>query len=321
MPTSIDWSHCPPSSAALDQIANAIEHGAVRRAFPRLIGELDLRRRSLDPAAWRGFARGTFRQHALMASLRQDPFTRHAFDKPRGYAGDAELIDYIYGYGDGIVLPPCTARGRALYAAAMEKVPCRAVRARKTYLAGVLEQLGRRQPGARVVSIASGHMREVGASTACRAGAFQELVAFDQDERSLAVVARDYVGIDAVRTVAGRVRALLTGRLPLEGFDLAYSTGLFDYLNRRTARALTRRMFAMLRPGGELVIANFSAGVSGVGYMEACMDWHLVYRREADMLDLCGDLDAKAVAHARVETDPATGGILFLRVRRAEAQP
>ncbi|MEM7201383.1 MAG: class I SAM-dependent methyltransferase [Planctomycetota bacterium] len=318
MPTPTDHQLDPAAFATLNRVAEAIQHGDVERAFPLLIVDLDRLRRELGAAAWRQFARHTFREHPLMRVLRQDPFTRHAFDKPRGYAGDAELIDYIYGYGEGTVLPPCTSRGRALYAAAMKTLPCRAVRGRRAFLASVLDQIGRRQPGGRAVSIAAGHLREVGASAACRDGCFREVVAFDQDERSLATIARDYARIRAVRPMPGRVRGLLTGRQPLGDFDLAYSTGLFDYLNQRTARALTRRMFDMLRPGGELVIANFATGVAGAGYMEACMDWNLVYRDETEMHDLCAGVDVAGIAHAHVERAPDTGGILFLRVRRAE---
>ena len=33
--------------------------------------------------------------HPISEFVYQCPFTRHAFEKPRGYAGDAELMDYI----------------------------------------------------------------------------------------------------------------------------------------------------------------------------------------------------------------------------------
>jgi hypothetical protein len=45
-------------------------------------------------------------------------------------------------------------------------------------------------------------------------------------------------------------------------------------------------MFQMLRPGGRLVVANFLPGVRDVGYMEAYMDWNLIYRTRRDMIDL-----------------------------------
>ena len=304
------------ATAILDRAQAAFGQDDVAVGFAQLIDDLDRLRNSMSVSEWRSFVQHTFREHPLKETLRQDPFTRHAFDKPRGYAGDAELIDYIYGYGNGIVLPACTPKGRSLYAAAMETVPCRAVRARCHYLARVLDSLGRHKNGARAVSIAAGHLREVADAPSCAAGRFDEIVALDQDERSLQTITEAYSAIPAVRSMPGRVRSLITGRVPLQGFDLAYSTGLFDYLNQRTARALAAQMFAMLRPGGELVIANFVAGVSGIGYMEACMDWHLTYRGRDAMVDLCADLDPTEIASMRVERD-STEGILFLHVTRA----
>src|SRR6185436_19111629 len=37
------------------------------------------------------------RQHSLHDLLLESPFTRRAYSKPRGYAGDAVLMDLIYG--------------------------------------------------------------------------------------------------------------------------------------------------------------------------------------------------------------------------------
>ena len=303
-------------TARLDAALAAFSTGSIRCGFDQLIEDLDRIQQGLPIAAWRHFVQRMFRDHPIHEVLRQDPFTRHAFDKPRGYAGDAELIDYIYGYGDGIVLPACTARGRELYGAAMHTVPCQAVRNRKYALAKILDEVAARGPGARVTSIAAGHLREAATSRACQERQLAEFIALDQDERSLAVIDRDY-GHLGVKAVPGSVRGLLAGRLPLQDFDLVYSTGLFDYLNERTAKALIKRMFEMLRPGGEIVVANFVRGVSGTGYMESCMDWHLLYRDGREMLALLDDVDEELVADRVLERDPS-GGIVFLRARRAD---
>jgi hypothetical protein len=47
------------------------------------------------PAEWRSHI-DTLRASRLLEVLYEDPFTQRAFDKPRGYAGDAVLLDFIY---------------------------------------------------------------------------------------------------------------------------------------------------------------------------------------------------------------------------------
>ena len=72
----------------------------------------------------------------------------------------------------------------------------------------------------------------------------------------------------------------MTRHLDVGLFDLVYSTGLFDYLQQPVARRLVTNLFQLLNPGGRLLVANFLPGIRDVGYMEAFMDWRLVYRDE-----------------------------------------
>ena len=67
-------------------------------------------------------------------------------------------------------------------------------------------------------------------------------------------------------------------------FDLIYATGLYDYLLDRVAQKLTRTLFRRLEPGGSLLIANFLPDIHSDGYMEAFMDWWLIFRSEAELL-------------------------------------
>jgi extracellular factor (EF) 3-hydroxypalmitic acid methyl ester biosynthesis protein len=69
-------------------------------------------------------------------------------------------------------------------------------------------------------------------------------------------------------------------------FDFIYSAGLYDYLADDVAAALTRKLNAMLAPGGVLLVANFMRGIADRGYMEACMDWWLFFRSLDDLVRL-----------------------------------
>jgi cyclopropane fatty-acyl-phospholipid synthase-like methyltransferase len=141
-----------------------------------------------------------------------------------------------------------------------------------------------RQPP-RVLSVACGHLREAGLSKALAAGKVAEWLAIDQDEKSLDVINRDY-GHLAVTTRHDSVKQILVRGLNDWGFDVIYAAGLFDYLSQPVGRRLCDVLFAALNPGGRLLAANFRPGIKDAGYMEAFMDWFLIYRTEAQVRDL-----------------------------------
>ena len=64
-----------------------------------------------------------------------------------------------------------------------------------------------------------------------------------------------------------------------------------------------------------MLIPNFVAGARDSGYMEAFMDWHLIYRTHADMQELADALPTNAVASREIFDDPATT-ITFLLINK-----
>ncbi len=118
-----------------------------------------------------------------------------------------------------------------------------------------------------------------------------------------------------VRTVQCSVVDLLRGRLALTDLSLVYASGLFDYLSEGLAIRLARFMFSLLGPGGRMLIANFTPDSHGRAYMEAFMDWNLIYRDEDDMKAIAATLPEQQVAEARVHRD-TQGNIVHLSVSR-----
>lgn len=94
-------------------------------------------------------------------------------------------------------------------------------------------------------------------------------------------------GNERVQVLESSVRALLAGRhTDLGPFDLVYSAGLYDYLEPVVAQKLTARLGALCGPDGRLLIANFVPDGYSRAYMELFMDWHLIVRDVAEMLEL-----------------------------------
>src|SRR4030095_15894931 len=73
----------------------------IKEGLDDLWGGREDTRNAMEPGAWRAFAAGAREDRTLGDLLYQDPLTRRAFHQPRGYAGDAIMMDYIYGIHGG----------------------------------------------------------------------------------------------------------------------------------------------------------------------------------------------------------------------------
>lgn len=301
----------------MDSAQSLIEAGDVNAGMFRLISELRAIRAGLTAANWRTFIETQAMPHPIREYVHQDPFTHRAFSKPRGYPGDAVLLDQIYSAGT-IFAPPLlepSEVGRAVLEFTTRSPACRAVRFRRFLLATRMEETLLRIPSARILSIAAGHLRELESARLLSNGHPYEITAIDQDEESLETIRRDY-GKYPIRCLRHTVRDMLRGNHSLAGYDLAYAAGLLDYLPQPVGRQLLRQMHEMLVPGGELLIANFLPDIRDVGYMESFMDWPLLYRTREEIEDLLHDIPRTEVAEVKYSTDPDENiGFLVARKR------
>ncbi len=72
------------------------------------------------------------RKHEALRLFHEEPITYRSFYKPRGYAGDAELIDFLYMLKSPV--PKTTYSGRELFAGILESNICKSVRWRAKHL-------------------------------------------------------------------------------------------------------------------------------------------------------------------------------------------
>ena len=302
--------------AFLDEVHSKLAGDCPSAAMGELFTGLDRMRYSSTAADWQ-LQRKRVLEHGLLAVIHEDPMTRRSFEKPRGYAGDAVLLDYIYGLSQ-----PTQASdvGRSVYDYAAGRPAARGVRLRREWLAHAIDRASDRAGGrAHVLSVACGHLREAEISSALRGGGIERLIALDADPTSLGVV--NELGLDCITTVEMSVGRLLGRAKSMGKFDLAYSAGLYDYLEPGLARRLTTCLFGTLAPGGHLIISNFLPTISDAGYMETFMGWDLIYRTEEDLAGLAAQIPSDQITSLRTHSDPF-GAIAYLEIeRRREPLP
>lgn len=308
----------------LNAAQKMIEGGQVAEGMDALITSLKTRRDDSPDQEWAEY-KVLCRNHPVCKLIHEDPFTWRTFNKPRGYAGDAVMMDMIYlqeavgGHEQAFRLPEeTTDLGRELYKYTSQIPACKAVQARRDAIADMIDKVAEDIREPHVFSIAAGHMREADLSRAIRRRKLGRLVALDSDAESLEEIHRSY-GDFGVEVMAASVRRLLNGSLETGEFDFVYSMGLFDYLRLSTGQRLVSRMFDMLRPGGRLVVANFLPEIRDVGYMEAFMDWDLLYRTRAEMMELTMKIPQTELGDLRVFSDDETTNILFLEISKPRA--
>lgn len=256
--------------------------------------------RRVAPQEWKHWVERRCLTHPLRELIHQDPITARAFNKPRGYPGDAVLLDYIYrGSNDAA----CRGAGALIYRYTTNAPAARAVRHRRYLLARTIDEIAEEFERPRVLAIAAGHLRETDLSSAVGRGRLDRFVALDQDAESLATIRRDYSAF-GIETVCASFKDLIAGTVAFKGFHLVYAAGLFDYLPQPVAQRLARTMARMLVPGGKILIANFLPDIEDVGYMESYMAWHLIFRTEADLLAVFDAIPAAEMSKVSVWRDP-----------------
>ncbi len=265
-----------------DQTLDMIKRGAVHVAVPMLTGKLY--NAFADPARWAETC-ASLHRHALHDMLLQDPFTAHSASRPRGYPGDAGLIDLIYD-----MQPPVGVSdiGRALFRVTIQFQAPEAVRQRRIEAEQLVAQACRAEQC--VLVLACGHFRE---GDPLSGHDLSRFTLVDQDALSLDRVSARHGG--QIEVIAANVfrflrRAVKQGRT----FNLIYTLGLTDYLDRRAMQLLHRLMKSCLAPAGRIVLANFAPNHLGIGWMEAVMDWQLIYRDEAELESYAQEIDLSA---------------------------
>lgn len=273
------------SASALATLANRFISESDFLQFGELmLRDLNRLRCTIEEHTWRTSVIPKLRSEPFYASSQEDPFSRRSTHKPRGYAGDAHLIDFVYrSDAIGHEVLASTPAGQAICNYWMNSPAARSVRDRKTYFTTQLVRTVMRKRKARILVLASGHFREGDVIIENDAFGDATIICVDQDAVSCAEVERRFPGC-GITVLNKKVSSVL--HFDDDKFDLIYAAGLYDYLTDQFAVHLNSHLKSILAPGGRLIVPNFLRSAPNRASMELLQDWFLIYRDETEIRSL-----------------------------------
>ncbi len=297
----------------LDDVLERARGGAVDEALDRLIASLAEVRAQASAETWSRVLAAA-RAHPLRGFLHLEPFTFRCYSRPGGHAGDARALDYVLR---GRELPmPMSDPTAALHQRIIRGQTARMLRFRCGRIARAIEEAVEQCPRPpRILGAGCGDRRERDRIVAFGSRRIGRIVAFDTDREALEQVRHDHAGLP-IDTQFGSLRDLIRGGAPFTDMDLVYCSGLMEALPASAAAGLARALFGAVRHGGSLMITQVLAGLREAAFLEAFMDWQMVYRTRAEAVALVQDLLAHSVQEWNYGESPeSTLGVITLRRR------
>jgi 2-polyprenyl-3-methyl-5-hydroxy-6-metoxy-1,4-benzoquinol methylase len=300
----------------LDWVAERIERLEVTwDTLDTLFDGLYQLRRTASPEDWGTFIHDTCTRHPLRHVLHQEPITRRSSEKPRGYSGDAVLLDLIYRERCAeTIVDHSSTLGKMIYTYNIDRPSASSLRLRRDLIATMIDEVAAKTPFPDILSIACGHLRELHLTRAFPARRLGRIVGLDHDPETIHYVQEHLAG-QGIQTVQANALHLLKGTLALGQFDLIYVSGLFDYLNQTMAQRMAQVMFKMLKPGGRILIINAVPAFVDACYMEAFMAWDLIYRDLDEMAEIAAALPREDIAEQDIFLEEAQH-FAFLQIER-----
>ena len=222
----------------------------------------------------------------MVAAVDDSPFFKRCLDKPQGYAGDYQMMNYVY---DDTVFEATSNLAKLFNYYIFDSPAANAVKNRAYFIHGVVQQRLAELGSLSIASIACGPAREVPTTMHLIEGMPGDLdwTLLDQDEDAMAYAKSSIPESNRLTTtfINAGVLELVRQRVDLGEKDIIYSLGLFDYLADKVAIKVIAALYENLKPGGIMLIGNFADHIIRP-IMEAAMDWHLIYRTHEDCLRL-----------------------------------
>lgn len=251
----------------------------------------------------------------ILPWMGQSIIMKRALEKPRGYPGDYEMLEYIYNNK-----PVSEGIGYYFDRGFLENDLCVAVRNRKDKMAELIVRFSKELPGTEInaLNLASGACRELKNLRLSDSGKKRiNLACVDHDEMALdyARCNLEKTDINAVFVKEDIISAVRAGSDNLfRNKELIYSIGLIDYLPDRILKKLVQLCYNGLNPGGKLILSHKDRGRYIPMREDWLTDWKFVPRDEDKLLDI---ITETRISKENIElVREGSGIILFLIITK-----
>ncbi len=223
--------------------------------------------------------------------LMRSRFAERAYYKPKGYAGDFLMMEHIYqniAMGDGKI-------GRLFDSWGLQRPGSVAIRERRVLIKNQLKILSKQRLEKNnrfeVMNLACGPCRELfDFLQECEYTEKIDALCVDIDTEALQFSNQHVNNFSHKASVRYMTENLIKWGLGKVSHDIGtkdmiYSAGLFDYLEPRLFCRLVDRCHQHLKPGGSLLIGNFTP-YDDVLFMDHLLHWKLIYRTREELSEL-----------------------------------
>ena len=245
-----------------------------------------------DSVAHRNFA-----QSALHPLLLRAPFVYRTFAKPMGYAGDYEMVNQILANPRQGPNTYFQIVNTMFLQSAVAEAHRNRIGILVDYLNRAAELAEREQRQVNILNVGCGPAVEIQRFIETHPHPERlsfTLVDFSQEtldytRKCIDNSARASGKTAHVKFVHESVHDLLKRAvrkdsvLGQERFDYVYCAGLFDYLSDKVCTRLIQYFVLRSRPEGHVLVTNVHASNPERNGMEHLLEWHLIYRDEAQL--------------------------------------
>jgi len=202
----------------------------------------------------------------------------HIKSKPYGYPGDFMIIDKIYR--EQVTSDQRFEKWDIFW---NNQSAMKAVRNRKDYFIRTMSKRLSHETSLRLLNVASGPARDVAELYQLIKPEQLETVCIEADKTAITYAqGLNKANLCKISFIHQNIFRFSTQ----EQFDVVWSAGLFDYFDDSVFVKLLRRFISWTKPGGEVIIGNFSLENPSRNYMEIIGDWYLRHRSEEELVQL-----------------------------------